>query len=102
MKSINNKLVRDKIPEIIIASGETPVTRTLNGDEYLLELVKKLQEECDEFKTALNLEELADINEVVLTLADVIASRGLLESVRLAKVAERGAFEDKIFLEGVE
>jgi predicted house-cleaning noncanonical NTP pyrophosphatase (MazG superfamily) len=97
-----NKLVRDKIPEIIKATGETPHTRVLSDAEYPRELVRKLGEEYDEFKEALNVEELADLQEVILALADVIASREELEAVRVAKAAKRGAFKHKIFLEATE
>ena len=99
---IYNKLVRDRIPEIIRANGEEPTTRILNNNEYLQELVKKLDEEVAEFKADLSLEELADIQEVVLALADAIASRAKLEKLRLRKAEERGAFKDKIYLERTE
>jgi len=99
---VHNKLVRDLIPEIIRASGEEPITRVLNNEAYLKELVKKLREECDEFEADLSLEELADVQEVVLALADLLASREGLERVRADKAAKRGAFQNKIFLERTE
>jgi predicted house-cleaning noncanonical NTP pyrophosphatase (MazG superfamily) len=68
MKQIG-KLVRDKIPEIMAANGEKAIIHTLGNDEYLQELTRKLGEEYDEFKAGLNIEELADIQEVVLALA---------------------------------
>jgi predicted house-cleaning noncanonical NTP pyrophosphatase (MazG superfamily) len=97
-----NKLVRDKIPEIIIANSEQPVTRVLDDKEYLHELVRKLGEEYAEFQEALNVEELADLQEVIFALADTVASRQELESVRAEKAQKRGAFKDKIFLERTE
>jgi predicted house-cleaning noncanonical NTP pyrophosphatase (MazG superfamily) len=97
-----NKLVRDRIPEIIRSSGETPVTRVLSDEEYLLELVKKLREEVAEFEADLSLEELADVQEVVFALADTLASCSELERVRQEKAEKRGAFQDKIFLEHTE
>lgn len=101
-KKVYNKLVRDKIPEIIKADGKKLTSRILNDEEHLKELVKKLGEEYEEFKEALNLEELADLHEIILALADVIKSRKELEKTRAKKSAERGAFKDKIFLESVE
>ena len=74
----------------------------LGDDEYLQELVKKLGEEYGEFQEALSMEELADAQEVILAIADVIGSREELEKVRAAKAAERGAFVDRIFLERTE
>ena len=61
-----NKLVRDKIPEIMLASGVKPVTKTLNPEEYTLFLEKKLDEEVAEYHKDKNVEELADILEVGL------------------------------------
>ena len=46
---IYNKLVRDKIPEIIEDSYKTPHTRILDNQEYINELDRKLDEECAEF-----------------------------------------------------
>ena len=42
------KLVRDKIPEIIRSNGEEPETRILSDEEYKKELEKKLLEEYQE------------------------------------------------------
>lgn len=96
------KLVRDKIPAIIKANGGTPKTRVLNDQEYLTELIKKLHEETDEFTADPSLEELADIQEVVLALlASIDENLEALENKRLQKAQERGAFQDKIYLEGV-
>jgi predicted house-cleaning noncanonical NTP pyrophosphatase (MazG superfamily) len=96
------KLVRDKIPEIIRAKGELPTTRILGEDEYLEELVKKLGEEYEEFKVDISVEELADLQEVILALADAIGGREELEKVRVQKAEARGIFKDKVFLEGVK
>ena len=63
------KLVRDKIPEIITRSGVRPVTQVLDANVYQQELRRKLQEEVAEFIESENVGELADILEVVYTLA---------------------------------
>ena len=97
-----NKLVRDRIPEVIEASGAHIRTRILNDDENLQSLIEKLAEEYEEFKEVVNIEELADLQEVILALADVVASREELEKVRADKAAKRGAFTKKIFLESVD
>ena len=99
---VHNKLVRDKIPEICVANGEKAVTRVLDDKEYLAELIKKLGEEYEEFKADVSVEELADLQEVILALADAIATRQDLEKVRAAKAAERGTFKRRIFLERTE
>lgn len=98
----HNKLVRDRIPEIIRAGGHEPTTRILDDKEYFQELLKKLDEEVAEFKADLSVEELADVQEVILALADAIADRETLENVRAEKAEKRGAFKDRIFLERVE
>lgn len=97
-----NKLVRDKIPEIIVANGETPITRVLGDDEYKRELIKKLGEEYQEFCDNPSVEELADIMEVLKALTPLITSNEELEKVRVEKAAKRGAFDKKIFLVSTE
>lgn len=99
----HNKLVRDKIPEIIQNSGKIPHTHILSDELYLAELDKKLNEECAEYQADNNLEELADMLEVMYA---IVEARGCtvkeLENIRLEKRRMRGGFKDKIFLEYVE
>ena len=98
-----NKLVRDKIPSIIERNGETPITRILNDEEYLNELNTKLQEEVNEYFADGNVEELADIVEVIYGILDAKGvSLEEFEKIRIGKVEKRGAFKDRIFLESVE
>ena len=93
------KLVRDKIPEIIINSGKDCTTEILSDDEYLKMLDEKLSEELAEYRHSNSMEELADLLEV---MAAVVKARGWtweeLESLRAAKKAERGGFDQKILL----
>lgn len=94
-----NKLVRDRIPDIIERSGAHPITRILNEEEYLRCLEEKLDEEVREFHEEKNLEELADILEVVCALAE--AQGGSPEELRqiyLEKHERRGGFSRRIFL----
>lgn len=94
-----NKLVRDKIPEIIKKKGNIPLTKILSEKEYFIALKAKLTEEMDEFKESESLEELADILEVVFALASHSGSnQAELEKLRLEKQNERGGFEEKILL----
>lgn len=94
-----NKLVRDKIVDIIEADGRKAEYRILDNAEYKKELNKKLQEEVNEYLEDNNIEELADIIEVVYGIVDAMdASIGELEKVREAKAKERGGFKKKIFL----
>ena len=91
--------MRDKIPAIIEAGGERPVTRILNDEEYLRCLEQKLDEETAEYHEGKNLEELADILEVVYALAEAGGhSREELLSVYEKKHEARGGFADRVFL----
>lgn len=101
-----NKLVRDNIPDIIMNNGENPITRILDEDEYRVELETKLGEEyhevlgttsCDE-----RIEELADMVEVIMALAEV-EGKSLDDVLEVAEVkrAKRGGFKKRVFLEKV-
>ena len=98
-----NKLVRDAIPAIIKADGGVPHTRVLDDDEYEAALWEKLDEEKLEARETGNLEEFADLQEVVNTLAE---RRGYspdeVEAARILKSQSKGAFVSRIFLESVD
>lgn len=99
---VHNKLVRDKIPEIIEKSGKTAVVRTLPEDEYLKMLNRKLSEELSEYLQDQSMEEIADLLEVIHAV--VVAHNSSMEEVekiRLSKKEKRGGFEKRIFLESV-
>lgn len=101
--TIYNKLVRDKIPNIIEQAGKQCRTRTLSSEEYEQSLRKKLTEEVEEYLTSNEIEELVDILEVVYALAILKGvSPETLEQDRLKKTVERGGFEQRIFLISVE
>ena len=100
---IYNKLVRDKIAEIIAAdNGKTCVTRIMEDDEYLEALNTKMQEELKEYLESGDVEELSDLEEVLRAILDVKGvSYEEFEKIRNTKVEKRGAFKKKIFLESV-
>ena len=103
MTKHHNKLVRDKIPEIIEKVGKTPVTHILSEEEYMTELDKKLSEEFAEYRADKNIEELADMLEVMYAIAEARGwSVSKLEAVRRDKAEKRGGFRDKVYLEYVE
>lgn len=97
-----NKLVRDRIPEIIEASGRICVTEILSNEDYLRTLDAKLDEEMAEYHADRNIEELADLMEVIRACA---VARGFtieeLEQVRAEKAAERGGFGKRILLKEI-
>ena len=97
------KLVRDKIPALIEASGEKPIIRILDDAEYRRCLEAKLDEEVAEFRADQNAEELADILEVVYALAESMGcTREELLTCYEKKHAERGGFQKRFFLMGKE
>ena len=100
---IYNKLVRDRIPEIIAASGKRCQVRELDEKEYLHMLDAKLDEELAEYHKDQNLEELADMLEVIYAAAE---ARGYsvkqLEKARAEKAEKRGAFRKRLLLLEVE
>ncbi len=99
MKKIN-KLVRDRIPEIIMKKGETPIVKILDDEQYLIELNKKLKEEVNEYIADESIEELADITEVIYALVEAKGKTiEEFEKIRLDKRENRGAFKDKVYLE---
>jgi predicted house-cleaning noncanonical NTP pyrophosphatase (MazG superfamily) len=100
-----DKLVRDKIPEIIESRGEgrVAVTRVLDDDEYKVYLEKKLDEEVAEFHESKSFDELADILEVVFSLGCVYGyEAGEILLAQEAKYRERGGFSKRILLEEVQ
>lgn len=104
---IYNKLVRDKIPEIIQKDNKKCVTEILDDKTYAIELKKKFIEEMEEYQNAQTdgeaLEELADILEIIHSLAKIHGSTiNKVEAIRKEKAKKRGGFEDKIFLVGVK
>ena len=106
MRVTHHKLVRDQIPAIITADGGQPVTRILDDAGYEAALRAKLLEEAHEAQAAPDGElasELADVLEVLQALA-VVHDMGWEDIVSEAsrKRAERGGFDDRIFLEHVD
>ena len=96
------KLVRDKIPAIIKRTGRRPVTRVLDDKEYVEQLLEKLCEEINEFDEDRNAEELADVVEVLMALANALGiSQQELKKVRNKKALQRGTFQKRLFLEKV-
>lgn len=95
-----NKLVRDKIPEIIRQKCGVPIVHIADEKEYWEKLKEKLLEEFEEFKKDENAEELADMLEVLDAVADF--KNFNMEEVRRIKekkAEERGKFKNRIILE---
>ncbi|MDV2686491.1 nucleoside triphosphate pyrophosphohydrolase [Alkalihalophilus lindianensis] len=102
-----NKLVRDRIPEIIERSGRGFRTEILDTRSYDQQLREKLKEEMNELLGATSrkeiVEEMADLLEVVYALGSIHdVQPDEIEQVRMRKQTERGGFSDRIFLIDVE
>ena len=99
MKTVYNKLIRDRIPEIIEANGQKCTCKTLSEQEYLAALDEKLNEELAEYQQDKSMEELADLLEVIRA---VIIARGStyeqVETIRKAKLEKRGGFDKRLLL----
>lgn len=99
---VYNKLVRDKISEIIKADGRECDTAIVTGDEKYKLLEAKLEEEVNEFLEDKNLGELVDVMEVLFGLADSLGySEEELLKARDKKREERGGFKEGIVLKAV-
>lgn len=95
-----NKLVRDRIPEIIKNSGSTPITHIADDEEYWEKLKEKFKEEVNEFLKSPTKEELADVLEIIYAICDFKnISRQELEIIRKKKAKKRGSFRKKIILD---
>ena len=95
----NEKLVRDKIPTIITEKGGDCEFRIAMKSEYIQLLNKKLCEEVEEFILNPSAEEIADVLEVIETIAKL--KNISLEEIKMIKVAkrrERGGFGERVVL----
>ena len=97
-----DKLIRDKIPEIIEQSGKKCIIEVMDNDTYIEYLDQKLNEELAEYQQDKSVEELADLLEVIYAVA---VARGYsvddLERIRVEKAEKRGAFEKRLLLKSV-
>ncbi|HHW21399.1 MAG TPA: nucleoside triphosphate pyrophosphohydrolase [Clostridiaceae bacterium] len=97
-----NKLVRDKIPEIIEKSGRKAITEKVSEEAYYMLLNEKLDEERKEYLESLRVEELADLVEVIYAILEYKkVSIEDFERMRIEKAAKRGTFKERILLKEV-
>lgn len=103
----HNKLVRDRIPEIIRKSNKSPITTTLDETEFEKELRMKLLEEANEAFQAKTTEtlcdEVADLYEVIDALLEINQiDKSVVISKQSKKRVERGGFSTRTFLVEVD
>jgi predicted house-cleaning noncanonical NTP pyrophosphatase (MazG superfamily) len=101
-KTTYNKLIRDRIPEIMQADGKHYELAVMTEEEYIQALRIKLVEEAEEAKQAISgdlIIELADIQEVIAALLEALEiSPEQVEQVQTQRHAERGGFEKRLKL----
>lgn len=103
MTQYHNKIVRDRIPELIERSGRIANIETLSPDRFHEYLNDKLHEELTEYQASRNIDELIDIVEVIQAIADSEGTSWTeFEAMRDAKRAERGSFTRRIWLRSVQ
>lgn len=106
MRITYNKLVRDRIPEIIKAKGQHPVTRVIDEPAYQATLLDKLAEETEEVRKADPADLATELGDVLEVLQAIAQAHDLpwdqVLAVAAKKRATNGAFSDRLYLEHVE
>lgn len=102
-----NKLVRDKIPEVIRKNGQTCNIEKLDQTAYTIELKSKLKEELIEYLETEEdeeaIEELSDILEIIHSLSEIHGKKFKdVEEARQKKLNDRGGFNERIYLIDVD
>lgn len=102
MRKTYNKLIRDRIPEIMDAEGIEYETEVLNEREYVAALRAKVLEEAREVCEAPQEElakEIGDLLEVLEALRVACnLDQGMVERIRRERRRDRGGFEKRLRL----
>ena len=98
-----NKLIRDRIPEIVKKAGWVPTVRVLKKGEFLGAVKKKVQEEAGELIQSRDkkgiIDEIVDIQELLDVLAaEVKLTKPAVKKLQAAKRKKRGGFRKRLFL----
>jgi predicted house-cleaning noncanonical NTP pyrophosphatase (MazG superfamily) len=103
MKRTYNKLVRDRIPQLIRESGRDCSSRILNEEEYYDALLDKIVEEIEEYRLSGNEEELADVFEVLDCLVELKEYEPMhIDYLKLIRREARGSYKERIQLVEVD
>jgi predicted house-cleaning noncanonical NTP pyrophosphatase (MazG superfamily) len=95
-----NRLIRDKIPEIMTVEGERANVQVLSTEAFRIALVEKLNETVLEYGSDPTAEGLVDMLEIIYAIAETKfhLSQEELEDLRLQIQGERGAFTKHLLL----
>lgn len=94
-----NKIIRDKIPDIIEKSGKKAIVEKVRGNQLLKLLNKKLYEELDEYNESGEIEELADLVEVVQAILEhKEITMDEFNEIKEKKNMEKGGFKEGLLL----
>jgi predicted house-cleaning noncanonical NTP pyrophosphatase (MazG superfamily) len=100
--SLENKLIRDKMPDIIRAGGAEPKVREASAEEFEEKLFDKLREEALEFKNSKSVDQLVDLLEVIDAIKELyVWDEADVQATKTKKKAENGGFEKHLILEEV-
>ena len=99
---MKQKLVRDRIPDIIRKEGNVPLTRRAEAEEAKSLVIAKMYEEVGEFADEPSLEEAADVYHVFMAMIRVHGmTYDQVIKAAVEKANQKGRFHDLIVLEGV-
>jgi predicted house-cleaning noncanonical NTP pyrophosphatase (MazG superfamily) len=95
-----NKLVRDKIPEIIESGGEKCVAHIATPEEYRTKLFEKVVEEATELSNDKNIKEVADVLEVLDAIIELEKyDKEEIQKIKKERREERGGFQKRVILD---
>lgn len=99
-----NKIVRDRIPEVIRQDNKTCDVSFVDDKTAIEYLVKKVGEEAKEFEeSGYDKRELADLYEVLDAIKNKLKIKDAqLSQIRRKKAKERGIFNNNIILKSTE
>ncbi len=98
-----DKLVRDRIPEILEKKNKDFIAYKVADGDYSLYLKRKLREEVEEFLESPSVHELADVYEVLSALLkDMDVTMADVRRERVLKNDERGTFDQRWILAEVK
>ncbi len=98
-----DKLIRDNISEIMKDKGVKHTFHVADETEYSSKLKEKLIEEVNEYLESENLEEIADIQEVIDAICvNKNFDKNELVRIKAEKRTEKGGFDKRIILDETE